>query len=75
MPKSAVAGILEKNGGIRVVVGPLLNMACHVQDGERLFLVHGFKVQEPVERVAELIDKVVAHVRNELRNETYSNRR
>jgi len=57
---SSVAGIRDRLGGYRVVVGPLESMSDHVMTGERLFIVPGLLVREPVpsEDIAELIDKV-----------------
>ena len=63
--KSRVAGILEKNGGIRVVVSNgCLN--CHLFERERLFVLPGF-VDEPVpwDQISDLIDMVVRYVGRE----------
>jgi hypothetical protein len=46
---SAVAGILDAKGGLRVVVTQRWRMKFHVCDGDKLFLVPGFLIQEPVE--------------------------
>jgi hypothetical protein len=46
---SAVAGILDPKGGLRVVVTQRWRMRNHVAKGERLFVVPGFLIQEPVE--------------------------
>jgi hypothetical protein len=45
---SAVAGILDRKGGLRVVVTQRWRMRHHVAKGELLFVVPGFKIQEPV---------------------------
>ena len=45
---SAVAAILKPDGGFRVVVTQWWRMRAHVQKGERLFVVPGLKVKEPV---------------------------
>jgi hypothetical protein len=47
MVKSLVAGVVDRKGGMRVVVtdGPL---SCHVQPGERLYVLPNYQVQEPV---------------------------
>ena len=57
---SSVAGIRDRLGGYRVVVGPLEDMRYHVMTGERLFIVPDLLVREPVpsEDVAGLVDKV-----------------
>jgi hypothetical protein len=67
--KSAVAGIVDRGGGLRVVVGPRSNMRFHVAAGERLFIVPGFKVQEPVpwgKDQVDLIARVEAYVASQL---------
>lgn len=46
--KSAVAGILDRGGGLRVVVTKRWRMKHHVGPGERLFIVPGLRVREPV---------------------------
>ena len=64
--KSAVAGIVGQNGSFRVVVGPKRNMKFHLSQGERLFIVPGIKVREPVPHgdVLFLINLVREHVKN-----------
>ena len=62
---SAVAGILKPDGGLRIVVTPLWRMKYHVQRGERLFVVPGFTVQEPVTDSSEqagLIERTQRYV-------------
>ncbi len=68
MSLSAVAGIVDTGGGLRVVVTQRWRMNYHVGRGERLFVVPGFKVQEPVtgDAIAPLIDKVQRHVLSKL---------
>jgi hypothetical protein len=46
---SAVAGIIDRKGGIRFVVTQRWRMRHHVKKGEMLFVVPGFLIQEPVE--------------------------
>lgn len=47
--KSAVAGVINPAGEVaRVVVGPLLNMGCHIRPGEDLVVVRGLEVEEPI---------------------------
>lgn len=36
---NAVAGIVSRSGGLRVVVGPYANMKYHVGENERLVIV------------------------------------
>jgi Fe-S-cluster containining protein len=45
---SHVAGILDRHGGLRVVVTQLWRMRSHVGKDEQLFVVPGLEVQEPV---------------------------
>jgi hypothetical protein len=45
---SAVAGILDRYGGLRVVVTEPWRMRFHVRRGELLFVVPEFKIREPV---------------------------
>lgn len=46
---SSVAGIIDPEGNVRVVVTELHRFHYHVRDGERIFVVPGLLVQEPVE--------------------------
>lgn len=64
MSLSAVAGITDRKGGLRIVVTQRWRMRHHVKKGERLFVVPGFEVQEPIpwdDRPA-LIERVLKHV-------------
>jgi hypothetical protein len=64
--KSKVAGILDSRGGLRVVVTTKRSaFQQHLKTGERLFIVPGFKVQEPVpwDDIPQVIERVRAHVR------------
>jgi len=45
---SAVAGILERGGGCRIVVTSPFRFRYHLQPGERLFVVPDFWIEEPV---------------------------
>lgn len=60
---SAVAGIMEKQGGIRVVVTERWRLRYHVKKGERLFITP-IEVKEPVpwDEIPTLIEKVQKHV-------------
>jgi hypothetical protein len=62
--KSAVAGIIDSNGGLRVVVTQRWRMHHHVKKGEKLFVVPGLKVREPVSlsQAADLIETVKKHI-------------
>jgi len=62
---SAVAGIVDQNGGLRIVVTQRRQMRAHVGKGEMLFIVPGLKVQEPVpwgKDTVDLIERVQAYV-------------
>jgi len=60
---SAVAGIVDANGGIRVVVSELENMHNHLEKGEKLYLLSEY-VEEPVpyNEVPSLINRVRRHI-------------
>jgi hypothetical protein len=45
---SNVAGILDSKGGLRVVVTQRAQMRHHLGKGEKLFVVPGFLIKEPV---------------------------
>lgn len=64
MSLSDVAGIVERNGGMRVVVTQRWQMRHHVKRGERLFVVPGLKVQEPVpwDQIPQVIATTQKHV-------------
>lgn len=61
---SAVAGILDTKGGIRVVVTPRWRMKYHVKEGEQIFIVPGYKVEEPVpwDDIPKMIHKVHLYI-------------
>jgi len=61
---SAVAGIMDARGGLRVVVTQRWRMRYHLEKGERLFVVPGVQVQEPVpwDDIPALIETVQKHV-------------
>ncbi len=61
---SAVAGVLDKKGGLRVVVTQRWRMRHHVGKGERLFVVPDMEIQEPVpwDDIPSLIETVQKHV-------------
>src|SRR4030095_7852042 len=64
MALSAVAGILDNAGGLRVVVTQRWRFRHHVKKGERLFVVPDLNVQEPVpwDDIPPLIETVQKHV-------------
>lgn len=64
MPKSAVAGIVSSDGGLRFVVTQRWRMRQHVRKGERLFVVPDYWVDEPVpwEEIPGLVHRVTGHV-------------
>ena len=68
MDFSSVAGIIDKHGGMRVVVTQRWRMRHHVGKGERLFVLPEVKVQEPVpwDDIPELIARVQRHVASSL---------
>lgn len=45
---SAVAGIVDIYGGLRVIVGPESHMWCHAKADEEVFLIDGLDIEEPV---------------------------
>lgn len=59
---SAVAGIIDRNGGLRVVVGPLGNMFDHVGRGERLYVHPSLSVITPV-RAVDVVPAIEEYVR------------
>jgi len=64
MTLSNVAGIVGKNGLLRVVVTQRWRLRNHVKKGERLFVVPNLEVQEPVSwhEIPTLIRNVERHV-------------
>lgn len=65
---SAVAGILDKNGGVRVVITQRWRFHHHVKQGERIFIVPNLEVKEPVPwgQQAGLVNQVKAHIDKQL---------
>lgn len=63
--RSSVAAIVDVHGGIRVVVTPRWRMRFHCGEGERLYIVPGLRVKEPVEwdRVPRVIECALAAIR------------
>jgi hypothetical protein len=62
--KSAVAGILSPDGGLRTIVTQRWRMQGHLAKGERLFVVPGLLVEEPVpwEEIPTVIRQVHQHI-------------
>lgn len=67
--RSAVAGVVDRNGSVRVVIGPRDRMWCHVAPGERIFILPRLRVTEPVDlpHIPGLLARVTAHVRKKLK--------
>ena len=65
--RSAVAGIVDRGGGLRVVVTERWRMQFHAGEGEKLYIVPGLEVDEPVDRgnVPYLIDRVKTYVHSQ----------
>jgi hypothetical protein len=61
---SDVAGIIDNKGGFRVVVTERHRFKHHVAKGERLYVVPGMKVQEPIpfENIHGIVTKVEEYV-------------
>lgn len=61
---SAVAGILDSYGCLRFVVSQRWRFKHYVRPDERLFIVPGLKVQEPVpwDDIPRVIAKVEAYI-------------
>ncbi len=61
---NAVAGIVSAHGNFRVVCGPLNQMWCHVDSGEKLYVVPELWLSEggPFPHVANLIATVRAYI-------------
>jgi hypothetical protein len=68
MSLSAVAGILDKKGGLRVVVTQRWRMRHHINKDDRLFIIPDFEVQEPVpwNDIPPLIKRVQQFVSSKL---------
>jgi hypothetical protein len=68
MALSSVAGIVDRKGGLRVVVTQRWRMRHHVNKGERLFVVPGLEISEPVpwDDIPPLIETVQKHVAHTL---------
>jgi hypothetical protein len=61
---SILAGIVDRQGGIRVVVTARENIHFHVNEGERLYVVPHFVIdgEVPYEQYVGLIDKAIKYV-------------
>src|SRR5262245_23701656 len=64
MTKSAVAGILDTYGGLRVVVAHRWRMQFHKRHDELLFVIPKLRIREPVpwEKIPWLIASVERHI-------------
>lgn len=61
-----LAGIVDCQGGIRVVVTSSANIHYHVGDGERLYIVPDFVADQWMAdgRYVEIIEKAMQYVRS-----------
>lgn len=68
--KSAVAGIIDAGGGLRVVIAQPHELQWHVGAGEQLFIVPKLRVKEPVplHEIPDLVRLVENHVANQLKH-------
>lgn len=65
---SCVAGVIDRGGGMRVVITSGC-LGCHVGPGERIHVVPGLMVREPVplEDVPELVRRVLDFIASRAR--------
>ena len=71
MSLSAVAGVITRNQQAgKVIVGPLESMAMHAGPGERVVVVPGYYVNEPIANDIKLavFQKTRAYVRSQIAN-------
>jgi hypothetical protein len=63
--KSVVAGVVGRNGELRVVICPKRNIAYHLGEDEVLYVLPGLRVQEPVSigETAALVAQVTDYVK------------
>lgn len=68
---SSVAGIIDRNGGLRVVIAAPETFHSHVGPGERIFIVPDYEIEEPVSYndTPSVIVHVQRHVRAVLTQE------
>lgn len=66
MARSIVAGIVDRGGGVRVVVTAQDNIHYHVGEGERLYVVPDFFVEQPLpyEKYAHVIETALEYVKS-----------
>jgi len=69
---SSVAGILDRGGGARVVVGSRRSIRSNTREGERAFIVPDLRVKEPVpqEKYAFVVTTTVRHMKSVLDGES-----
>jgi hypothetical protein len=62
---SVLAGILDTKGGIRVVITPESQVPCHLNEGERAFVVPGVIIDRilPSKEYPKLINQAMEYVR------------
>ena len=65
MVTSVLAGIIERGGGIRVIVTARENVQCHVGDGEKAYIVPDFFIDGPVpmQRYPALVQRAIKYVK------------
>lgn len=63
---AAVAGIVDANGGLRIVVSEYDHLGHHIQDGEKIYVLP-FEVNDPVSwgEIPALIANVEDYVRSQ----------
>lgn len=68
MGLSAVAGIVDCQGGIRVVVEQFDILHSHLAPGERIYVLPGVMAQEPlsIEQAAPVVEETIAYVRRQM---------
>ena len=66
---SVAAGVVDKNGGLRIVVTQPWLVRNHLFEGERSFVVPKLRVREPltISQAAPIIETVKKHVATELK--------
>ena len=60
---SVLAGILDRGGGIRVIITPESQIPYHLNDGEQVFIVPGVVINNIPQDYAKLINQAMEYVR------------
>ena len=68
---AVVAGIVDQNGGLRVVLTEARRLKFHVQDGERAYILPNIEVEPPLawEDGVNLVAKVEYYIALRLEQE------